>query len=332
MKASSLDNDIGQVDTDLIEDERMCEIISFPALVGSALITDYYTKICPGQYRKVLHKGRIFIKKDLEAIAAEGKDRIYFRSEERVNFLTHMNGLVEKNASENRWSVQTKCRSVKDVLESFYQQLRLEGMRHSIIEEGMRCSVNIITMLERDGRIRENLRFLSDESKSESTHHFLVALFSSAISKNVEWSSPRTTEYTVMGALFHDIGMQQLPENLQHKPLREYSPGELVLYESHPIIGADMARQSRLPEPVAQIILQHHEFHDGSGFPYHLSNKKVYPLAKITGLADYFVTFMSENNLTAIDALRAFVPERSHTDKFDPDVIRALIKCFLKGK
>jgi len=61
---------------------------------------------------------------------------------------------------------------------------------------------------------------------------------------------------------------------------------EFNLIKTHPQVGADILKAIDFPWPVAQIILQHHERVDGSGYPYGLSKRDILLDARILGVAD----------------------------------------------
>ncbi|MGC3973804.1 MAG: DUF3391 domain-containing protein [Nitrospira sp.] len=91
-----------------------------------------------------------------------------------------------------------------------------------------------------------------------------------------------------LGALLHDIGFVRLPRNLYRKtsPLTEQ---EQVLMRQHPQLAATvLSKIDSLPGTVFQIIAQHHEFQDGSGFPKLVKPGGLSPLAQLMALADTY--------------------------------------------
>src|SRR3989338_1958272 len=72
-----------------------------------------------------------------------------------------------------------------------------------------------------------------------------------------------------MAALFHDIGKSEVPNTILMKTDPLTKPEQSYL-EQHSEFGARIAKKSGMPERVDDIILQHHECSDGSGYPAHL--------------------------------------------------------------
>jgi PAS domain S-box-containing protein/putative nucleotidyltransferase with HDIG domain len=88
-----------------------------------------------------------------------------------------------------------------------------------------------------------------------------------------------------MAGLIHDIGKISVPVEILNKPGR-LSRTEFDIIKSHPQVGYNILQEIELPWPVAQIILQHHERLDGSGYPQGLKNGGIMLEAKILAVAD----------------------------------------------
>ena len=84
-----------------------------------------------------------------------------------------------------------------------------------------------------------------------------------------------------------------------------------------------------ITEPILQIVEQHHEAMDGSGFPSGLTSTKIYPLAKIVGLADHFTNIMLRQKLSAQDTLRTFLQDKKNIYCFEADLVLKLANAFL---
>ncbi|MDD4957093.1 MAG: PAS domain S-box protein [Candidatus Omnitrophica bacterium] len=88
-----------------------------------------------------------------------------------------------------------------------------------------------------------------------------------------------------MAALIHDIGKIHIPAEILSKPGR-VSSIEFNIIKSHAQVGYDILKTVDFPWPIAQIVLQHHERLDGSGYPSGLTAKDIILGAKIIAVAD----------------------------------------------
>jgi PAS domain S-box-containing protein/putative nucleotidyltransferase with HDIG domain len=87
------------------------------------------------------------------------------------------------------------------------------------------------------------------------------------------------------GGLIHDIGKVGVPAEILSKPTI-LTPLEMELIQIHPEAGYEIIKDIEFPWPVAQMILQHHERLDGSGYPAGLKGDEIIPEARIIAVAD----------------------------------------------
>ncbi len=88
-----------------------------------------------------------------------------------------------------------------------------------------------------------------------------------------------------MAGLLHDIGKIRIPMAILNKPGR-LSPSEMALVRDHPETGLDITKNIPFPWPVGQIIHQHHERLDGSGYPNGVMGEDLCIGARIIAVAD----------------------------------------------
>jgi putative nucleotidyltransferase with HDIG domain len=86
-------------------------------------------------------------------------------------------------------------------------------------------------------------------------------------------------------ALLHDIGKISLPSEYLAKPSR-LSSEERAIIKCHTEVGYEILKNIPFPWPVAEIVYQHHEHLDGSGYPRGLTDKDILLEAKILAVAD----------------------------------------------
>ena len=86
-------------------------------------------------------------------------------------------------------------------------------------------------------------------------------------------------------ALLHDIGKIALPSEFLSKPTM-LSHQEHEIIKCHPQVGYDILKNIQFPWPVAEIVYQHHEYLDGSGYPRNLIDKEILLESKILTVAD----------------------------------------------
>jgi HD-GYP domain-containing protein (c-di-GMP phosphodiesterase class II) len=130
----------------------------------------------------------------------------------------------------------------------------------------------------------------------------------------------------------HDVGKIAIPVELLTRPGR-LSAIEFDLIKTHPIVGADILAKARLPWPIVDVALQHHERMDGSGYPFALKGDDVIMPARIIAVADV-VEAMSQHRpyrpaLGSELALAEIVSGAGTL--YDEDVVQACLAVFRAG-
>jgi putative nucleotidyltransferase with HDIG domain len=88
-----------------------------------------------------------------------------------------------------------------------------------------------------------------------------------------------------LGTLVHDIGKIYVPAEILNRPGR-LTESEFGIIKSHPQVGYDILKGVEFDWPIAEMVLQHHERCDGSGYPQGLRGDEIMLEARILGVAD----------------------------------------------
>ena len=187
---------------------------------------------------------------------------------------------------------------------------------HAKLEKNLKGSIEVISeTIERKGPYVPG-------------HHRRVAALASAIAREI-----RLTDYQVQGiglvAAVYDIGLIDIPiEFLQDSTRLEGL--KLAMYQGYPQAGHDAMMKIEFPWPIADIILQHRECFDGSGFPQGVKGDAILIEARIMAVADA-IEDLTSNKINRpgmhIDETLAIIGNHSGT-KFDADVVTACLRLF----
>lgn len=135
-----------------------------------------------------------------------------------------------------------------------------------------------------------------------------------------------------IAAMLHDIGKAQVPSQILSKPSL-LSDAEYTIIKAHPQVGYDILKNVEFNYPVADIVLQHHERMNGSGYPHGLQGNQIMLEAKILAVAD------------VVEAMASYRPYRPalNTDLvllelvnkkgilYDREVVEACIKLYTEN-
>jgi len=115
-------------------------------------------------------------------------------------------------------------------------------------------------------------------------HQQRVARLAEAIGRELRLDD-ETVRGLHFGALIHDVGKIQVPAELLAKPAH-LTNLEFELIKTHAQVGYDILKGIEFPWPVAQMIVQHHERLDGSGYPNGLTGDQMILESRILAVAD----------------------------------------------
>lgn len=157
-------------------------------------------------------------------------------------------------------------------------------------------------------------------------HQQRVSILAVAIAKELGWDKDRI-QGLELGTLIHDIGKVYVPAEILNRP-GKLTPEEFAIIKSHPQVGYDIIKDIEFPWPVADIVHQHHERLDGSGYPQGLKGDEIIPEAKITTVADVVEAITSHRPYRAgLDLEIALNEIKDNRGKFyDPDVVDACLR------
>jgi PAS domain S-box-containing protein len=115
-------------------------------------------------------------------------------------------------------------------------------------------------------------------------HQQRVAVLASAIAREIGISEDKV-HGLYLAASIHDLGKIRIPAEILSKP-GKLNPVEYELIKTHPQAGYDIIKDLQFPWSIAQMVLQHHERLDGSGYPQGLKAEQILLEAKILAVAD----------------------------------------------
>jgi len=162
-------------------------------------------------------------------------------------------------------------------------------------------------------------------------HEERVAVIAAAIGREMGLNAHRLTGLE-LAATVHDVGKIQIPAEILSKPTR-LSKAEFELVKQHPETGAKLLQDVKFEWPIADMIRQHHERYDGSGYPYGLSGNDILLEARVLAVADTFEAMASHRPYRAglgIEAAAAEIRDGAGT-RYDPDVAKACLSLLDKG-
>jgi putative nucleotidyltransferase with HDIG domain len=129
------------------------------------------------------------------------------------------------------------------------------------------------------------------------------------------------------GGLFHDIGKIGVPESILDKA-GKLTDDEFATIRKHPEIGAEIMRPIQAYHKLIPIVLQHHEWFNGKGYPHGRAGEAISPLARILAVADVYDALISDRPYRQgweYSRVISYLEENSGS-QFDPVVVQVVLK------
>ncbi len=178
------------------------------------------------------------------------------------------------------------------------------------------------------GTISAMASMLETRDPYTAGHQLRVAALAVAIAQEMGLSDQQIIGLR-MAAVIHDIGKIYIPAEILSRPttLTEY---EFALIKTHPQVAYNILKTIEFPWPVADIVLQHHETLDGSGYPQGLTDKDILLEAKILGVADIVEAMSSHRPYRPARGLESTLKEISAKRGilYDAQVVDVCLKLF----
>ena len=141
-----------------------------------------------------------------------------------------------------------------------------------------------------------------------------------------------TIESIRVASMVHDIGKINIPTEILSKP-GKLSDIEFEMIKKHPETAYEILRKVDLPWPVADIVYQHHERLDGSGYPRHLKSDEILLEAKIIIVADVIEVMSSHRPYRAALGFEAAIEEikKNAGVLYDAEIVQICTSIFEEG-
>lgn len=130
-----------------------------------------------------------------------------------------------------------------------------------------------------------------------------------------------------LGALFHDIGTARVPTAILDKP-SALTPNEMSVMQKHINWGIDMGKRDKLLNSVIiDMMVNHHERLDGTGYPRGVDKSQLSKLARIIAIVDVYDAMTADKPYKkGVQPMAAMRYLLTNKEKFDPELVQQFIK------
>lgn len=219
----------------------------------------------------------------------------------------YVNDEFSTNTIDDLIDPQTRVKSVMQVKDSYdsfekittaaakgqVSQWKLSEMRYEYLSGVKGTAQGIVDVLLNRKSLTINIQDVKQMEEYLYQHTVNVAVLSVLLGMD-QGLSEEDLENLAIGALFHDIGYNFISKSILNKPA-PLMKKELEEVRKHAYLGYQHLKDEiDINSHIRMIVLQHHEWIDGSGYPHGLTGDNIHQLSKIVAIADVYDALTSD--------------------------------------
>jgi len=265
-----------------------------------------FSFVAPGDLEKAARSTKLMFEKKI----GPQEIGLVFKGKPAVRF--EVDGAVLRNQDGTPYGVVYLCRDITE------RKLAEENMRLSLVKLRTTLKASIDSLASA----------IEMRDPYTAGHQERVTRLARAIAKEMNLADERVEAIEIAGVI-HDIGKLYVPAEILSKPTK-LSDLEYSMIKMHSQVGYTILSKIDFPWPIAQIVHQHHEAINGSGYPQGLSGKDILLEAKILCVADVVEAMSSHRPYRPALGIQAALAEISQKQGilYDREVVDACLKLF----
>ncbi|MGC9384409.1 MAG: HD domain-containing phosphohydrolase [Kosmotogaceae bacterium] len=217
--------------------------------------------------------------------------------------------------------LEKKIKELEEANKKFEEEIT---KRKEIEEELRKSNEKLANILESTVNALAYITELRDQYTAG--HQRRVKKLAKAIAERMNLDEEQISNLE-LAAVVHDVGKIVIPAEILNKP-GKLSELEMTLIHLHPTAGRDIFKQVVFAIPISEIIYQHHERINGSGYPQGLSDNEIMIEAKILAIADVVEAMSSHRPYRPAPGIEAAIEEieKNAGILYDEEVVKTCIK------
>ena len=266
-----------------------------------------YIKVA-GKFILYCREGDNFEGERLKKLRAKRLKKMYISPEDEEKYRKYMTASIEAAYDKNSDApIESRAEVVQGAQQAAAEEVMenpKDPVAYDIAKMGTERYVEFI--LSEDDALKSVLS-IENTDHSIAEHGVNVATLAIAVAKELGMDKTHNMELLTLGCLLHDFEHMESGQDVA-RPVKEFSKEELALYKSHPKTGAEkVIHLKHFDKDVIDIIHEHEELVNGTGFPKGLKEKEINPLALIAGTANAYDRIVSFEGVEPKEALKTLL-------------------------
>ena len=254
---------------------------------ATPLKSDIYIRLSSKKYLKLFHAGTDFTTEDLEKYYhAKKVEYMFLRRKETSEFLVMFTKELDdivKSMNAKGEDLFATVTATQEIVENLVQRVGFSEDVQILAKKNI--ELTLLSVAETP-KLNDLFEKLKKDTNYLSQHSALIAHLSCCIAQEMDWVAENTLKKLILASYMHDITLQN-PAIAKLRTIAEvqanqkqFDPKEVEAFLVHPARASELVKSfQEIPADVDQIVLQHHERPNGSGFPGKLIFSYISPLS-----------------------------------------------------
>lgn len=261
---------------------------------------DVYIRLSENRFVKLIKKGDALSSDDRRRMQDERRaESLFVHKSDIALFLTEQSNNLKLAADAADLTEAEGERVSTEALESVANLVERVGFTteaQNIAKQSVDITLKLLGARPKLSVVLSRLK--TEEGKYIASHSITLGKISCALAYKIGWNSAATYLKLTLAAFLHDLPLKNndLASYTSYEEVRrskKFSDEEANAFRFHPMKAAEYAKQfSEIPPDVDQILAQHHERPDGTGFPRGLTSKHISPLSCLFIIAHDLLHYM----------------------------------------
>jgi putative nucleotidyltransferase with HDIG domain len=254
---------------------------------------DAYVKINE-KFVLYLRKGDSFEGQRLLRLKEKKLKKMFILEHDETQYRSYLNRNIEMAYNDSSKSLETRSEIIQGAQQSHAEEVMENPENEAAYNEAKSACNQFVEFLNKEQLAVDQILRIENVDASVAHHGVTVSTLAVTLAKKLGDFDAKQIQLLSLGALLHDFEHFHSGITLK-RPIKQFSADEKMIYESHPMAGGKRVQDKKhFDQTVINIITQHEECVDGSGFPQKLIESKTDPLAVVTSSCnalDRLVTF-----------------------------------------
>lgn len=261
-------------------------------------------------------------------LSKHGLQQLLIPSDQRHLYLDSLKSIVKDPDA----GTDTKSKFIKESAYVHIHDLFHKQDIQPVVTEAKALIEDMVSFVSSDISAVSSLMRLSAHDYYTYNHSVDVAVYAIVLARKIFGEDKKFLLAAGLSGLLHDIGKRRIDLALINKA-SALTPDEWAEIRRHPEYGKEaLAEVTSIPTESKEVVYQHHENFDGTGYPQKLKGDEISKLARVVTIADVFDALTTDRSYhKAIPPVQALNTMFSmQPGKFDPQIFSAFNKNFDK--